>query len=78
MGRPKATGRVYYLGRVRYVPGLHAEALGQFLARFAAAGQDEKLVMLEQLLAGNSLVNNNGTPADAETEEILEDLLSEL
>ena len=52
MARLPESGEVFYLGRVRWQEW-HGERLHQFLAQFCAAGQNEKLVMLEQLLKGS-------------------------
>lgn len=77
MPRPKETGTVYYLGRIRYKPGLHDERLKQFLGYFSGASQAEKLTILQDLLAGGGFeqLKQSTGEEDAETSALLEELL---
>lgn len=79
MGAPKKQGEVFYLGRVRHVPGLHSQRSREWLEAFSRAGAYEKMEMVEQLLAGNDW--QPGQPAGTETEtkdvtRLLDDLFS--
>lgn len=76
MARPKAAGRVFYLGRVRSIPGDPVE-LVQFLERFEEAGGEEKHVLLRNALAGglgHGLVASGAE--GAETTAALDELLA--
>ena len=79
MGRLKAGGQVFYIGRVRWEPWRHSDALHSFLSRFCAVGQNEKLEMLQQLIDGsgynpNLLPSDNGGE-DAATKEFFDSFL---
>ena len=69
MARPKAAGEIVYLGRVRFTPGLDAAELGDFLRRLAAAGQAEKLRLLQSLLDGAGYEPGQAEPTPGEDEE---------
>ena len=73
MGRSPEGGQVFYIGRVRWQEW-HGERLYQFLERFCAVGQNEKLEMLDQLLKGSGFDPNLLAPANeaGETQETAE------
>ena len=79
MARPRAGGRVYYLGKVRAWPEIHGQALCDLLAAIEAAGQNETLAILRQLQEGSGF-NPAQIPArpegeDEETRALLDDFL---
>ncbi len=81
MPRPKSTGPVIYLGRVRLVPGQCRPDLEQFVMIFAAAGQVEKLAMLQRLLDGRGGEPTLSRPErgeDQATTDLLDNLLGGL
>jgi hypothetical protein len=49
-GRPRAPGRVYYLGRLRFIPGQDPPELGEFLETLMAA--ESKAEILKAALIG--------------------------
>lgn len=76
MAAPFKPGQVFYLGRVRFVPGQHSALLGDWLEDFQRASSRRKVEMLEQLLAGGTYeapVRVGGE--DTETTDLLNDLL---
>lgn len=78
MGRLKADGDLFYLGRVRVQQWRHSENLRAFLTRFCAVGQNEKLEMLEQLIKGGGYspaLLNEPNGEDAATTEFLDNFL---
>lgn len=78
MAAPRKPGSVYYLGRVRFIPGQHSAALGQLLGELSQAGSQRKAEILDQLIAGGATYQAPPTPAgneDAETADLLNDLL---
>lgn len=81
MPRPKAPGTVIYLGRVRLIPDRHSPELEQFVTAFAAAGQPEKLAMLQRLLDGRTDAPASYLPPmgeDQATADLLDNLLGGL
>lgn len=77
MGRRKAAGRVFYLGRVRWVPGVDPPELLAFLEGLAGAerkGEVLKAALLGGLEEG---VAEAGRVEEEETTALLEGLLGE-
>lgn len=64
MGRLPESGKVFYMGRVRWQAWRHSEKLNQFLSQFCAVGQNEKMAMLEQLLKGSGFEPDSILPTD--------------
>ena len=77
-GRPPGLGKVYYLGRLRAVPGIDPPALVAFLERLESAPPERKRAMLREALTGGvqgRVVDGSGE--DAETTALLDGLLEE-
>jgi len=79
MGRPRAAGEVYYLGRVRWVPGVDPPELRAFLEEFAGAEPERKQAILKAALVGGleEGAAEAGQVEDAETRAVLAGLLGE-
>lgn len=78
-GRPKAIGRVFYLGRFRFVPGVHPPELEGLLEAIETAGQGRHQALLEAALVGG-LSRGQAAAAqveDDETTAILDAMLAE-
>ena len=78
MAAPKKPGRVYYLGRVRFIPGRHSDRLGRLLEDLSQAGSLGKVEILEQLPSGTAQVAPPLSPPgseDTETADLLNNLL---
>lgn len=78
MGRHRAIGKVYNLGRVRAHPSIDGEDMCQLLAQLEAAGQNETKTILRLLMAGSGFTPTVGETVgseDAETTKTLNNLL---
>jgi hypothetical protein len=79
MARPKAPGKVYYLGRLRYRPGIDPPELGQFLDRLEQAENKAELLRralmggLESQAGGGLLAGSE----DNETTDIIDGLVGD-
>ena len=71
-------GKVYYLGRLRAVPGIDPPELIEFLERLESAPPERRRAMLREALIGGvqgRVVDGRGE--DAETTALLDELLEE-
>ena len=78
MGRPRKPGQVFYLGRVRWVPGRDPVALREFLEGLADVEAGRKQVVIKAALTGG-LEEGEASAAlveDEATTELLDELLA--
>lgn len=81
IGRPPEPGTVYYLGRLRFRPGVDPPQLQAFLERFQAAEPGYKSQLLRAALIGGleapGAADNLVGGEDDETAALLDDLLGD-
>ena len=75
-GRPPAPGKVYYLGRLRFRPGIDPPELRDLLENIAAAPPAQRGELLRAaLISGVKYADTPpASPEDAEIENMLNDL----
>ncbi len=75
-GRPPAPGKVYYLGRLRFRPGIDPPKLRELLEMIATAPPDRRADLLRAaLLEGARHTPNRAASAESsEVENMLSDL----
>lgn len=78
MGRPKAPGAVFYLGRLRYRPGIDPPELREFLEMLDRAEAERKPEILRAaLLGGMGQAETVATQVeDAETAALMDGMLA--
>jgi len=78
-GRPPKPGSVYYLGRLRFRPGVDPPALQDFLEALEDAEPARRRAMLREALVGGVAEGlARGTAVeDEETTELIDDLLAD-
>jgi len=77
MGRPRARGRRFYLGRVRFDPALDPPVLREVLEAIEAAPSERKQEIVKAALIGGAEQAGREASKDVsalETERLLEDL----
>lgn len=78
-GRPPAPGKVFYLGRLRYRPGIDPPELRDFLEKFEQAPAERKPAILRAALVGglSEATEEASAVEDEETTNLLDGLLGD-
>jgi len=78
-GRPPKTGQIYYLGRLRYRPGIDPPGLQDLLEQLEGAGPARRREILRAALIGGlgQAQAAASTVEDAEVGDLMDDLLGE-
>ena len=78
-GRPRAPGRVYYLGRLRFRPGIDPPELEEILEAIVHAGPGKRADILRAALQGGAgLTRQEASSAeDSCTRNLLEEMFSQ-
>jgi hypothetical protein len=82
MGRPRSAGRVFYLGRVRWLPS-DGEELRAFLEMLAGLDEEREIgrkmrIVKAALVGGLARGQAQAVEMDADTSEALDGMLSGL
>jgi hypothetical protein len=81
-GRPKSSGTLIYLGRIRFDPSQDDPALGEFLESWNAAPAEKRAALLKAALVSGagaaSTKKLSAAQEDAEMAETLDSLLGGL
>lgn len=79
-GRPPAPGKIYYLGRLRFRPGIDPPELQDLLERLDEAGPVRRRELLRAALIGglNQAAESPAAIEDDETAALMDNLLGDL
>ena len=78
-GRPRAPGKVYYLGRLRFRPGIDPPELEEILEAIMQAGPGKRADILRAALQGGAgLARKEADSAeDSSTRNLLDEMFSQ-
>ena len=78
-GRPRAPGKVYYLGRLRFRPGIDPPELEEILEAIVNAGPGKRADILRAALQGGAVQAREeaNSAEDSSTRNLLDEMFSQ-